>query len=177
MAQKIYVISGGPGTGKTSIIKELEKQKFKILSEVAREVAIQDKRFIGKNIKEINARQFQKAIFDLQKEQYSKIKGEKIIFTDRSFGDTLTYYNVNKIKIPKQKFEYAKKFKVSGVFILDFLDFYEIDDLRIESKKEQERIQNEIIKIYKKLGYKPLIVPFDTIKKRVKFILKQIKDK
>ena len=34
----LYVITGGPGTGKTSLIEELERSEFKAVEEVAREI-------------------------------------------------------------------------------------------------------------------------------------------
>ena len=61
---KIFVITGGPGTGKTSVVNELEKKGFRVLREVARWVSENDIRFKGKNILEINKKDFQDAIFD-----------------------------------------------------------------------------------------------------------------
>ena len=177
MVNQIFVITGGPGTGKTATIAEMKKRGYKVLPEAARKIATTDKRFLGKSIKEINVKQFQKAIFDFQKKKIKeifKLKVKKTIFSDRGLGDTLAYYIINNLRIPKNKLEYAKKIKYAGVFILDFLDFYETDELRTESKPEQERIQKEITRLYKKLGYSPIQVPFDSVKKRANFILREI---
>jgi len=177
MVNQIFVITGGPGTGKTATIAEMKKRGYKTMQEAARKIATTDKRFLGKSIKEINAKQFQTAIFDFQKKELKKafkLKGNKTIFSDRGLGDTLAYYRINNLKMPKNEFEYAKKIKYMGIFILDFLDFYETDSLRTESKSEQERIQKEITRLYKKLGYSPIQVPFDSVKKRANFILREI---
>ncbi len=174
MTQNIYIISGGPGTGKTSVIKELKKKGFRVLDEAARKIALKDSRFISKNIKEINPVKFQKAIFELQRKSYLRIKPSKLIFSDRGFGDTLAYYKINNLRIPKEKFDYAKKFRFNKIFILNPLSFYVTDELRTESKKEQRIIQKEIINMYKKLDYKPIKVPSNSIKERVDFILKNM---
>jgi predicted ATPase len=165
----IYVISGGPGTGKTSIITELNKKGFTIIPEAAREIGTNDMRFKGKSVREIDFKEFQKAIFEWQKKKFLSIDKKEITFLDRGFGDTLAYFKLHGLEIPSDQFETAKKFKVSKVFILDFLDFYENDALRTETKEEQELIQKEIIEMYKYLGYKPVIVPFYTLENRVKF--------
>lgn len=172
---KLFIISGGPGTGKTSIIKELSK-KFGVFPEAAREVEKKDPRFEGKSIKEINPLEFQRAIFEFQRKKFNELKDKKhkIIFLDRGIGDTLAYYKFHNLKIPKDEFDYAKKFKCAGVFILDFLNFYKKDKLRQENNKEQKKIHNLIIKMYKRLGYKPIIVPFMGISERVDFILSKI---
>ena len=39
MQQKI-VITGGPGTGKTTLIKELEKRKFTCIPEISRQITL-----------------------------------------------------------------------------------------------------------------------------------------
>lgn len=172
---KLFVISGGPGTGKTGVINELSK-KFKVLPEAAREIRDNDSRFKGKSIKEINPYNFQKAIFNFQREVFSTLKNNKhgIVFLDRGMGDTLAYYKFHNLKILKEEFDYARKFRYSKVFILDFLNFYEKDTLRQESKEEQQKIHEIIIKTYEELEYKPIIVPFMSTSERVRFILSKI---
>lgn len=180
---KLYIISGGPATGKTSVINTLFEKGYFVLHEVARRISQSDKRFIGKSIKEVNMKDFQKAIFELQKKQIEEImaknKTHEIIFSDRGFGDTITYFKINNIKIPENYIEYAKKFNELNnpiVFILDPLNFYEQDELRQENEQEQKNIHAKIIKTYKELGYKIIFVPFDTIENRVDFILSKIKN-
>jgi len=197
---KIYIISGGPGTGKTSVINELEKRGFKILKEAARELSKTDKRFIGKSVLEVNKKDFQDAIFEFQIKQIKEIETRKkerennkfnkinnkreddkenkneIVFSDRGIGDTLVYYKINNLKIPKEKLEKTKKIRYKKIFILDFLDFYEHDELRKESKEEQEKIHSKIIKMYENLGYKNkiVIVPFMSIEERADFVLNNL---
>ncbi|MDO8516978.1 MAG: ATP-binding protein [Nanoarchaeota archaeon] len=177
---KIYVISGGPGTGKTATINKLRKE-FKILPETARKVANKDKRFIGKSIKQINMKDFQNAIFLHQKKTIEKLKKYKpstnnsIIFSDRGLGDTIAYYKINNLEIPQEVLEYAKNFRYDEIFILDFLNFYAQDELRQENKEEQKKIHETIIKTYEELGYKPIIIPFSTIKNRTNIIKSYLK--
>jgi len=221
---KIFAITGGPGTGKTSVVNELEKQGFRILKEAARWVSENDIRFRGKNILEINKKDFHEAIFDhqkfllnfcglkipsgifkFQKKQiidnsgrymtfspefsnktistenhttheivYNKLKGDEIVFSDRGIGDTIAYYKLAGLKISEEKMEFARKFRYNKIFVLDFLSFYQKDKLRQESKKEQEKIHNEIIRTYEELGYSLIYVPFMSVKERVRFILERV---
>lgn len=172
---KIYVISGGPGTGKTSVINELSKE-FITFEEAARALGDNDPRFKGKSVNEINMKSFQDAIFDFQKKQIEELckEKEKIIFSDRGVGDTIAYYKLSKLDVPKAVINFAESFRYSGIFILDFLDFYETDALRQEKKEKQKKIHNEIIKTYKKLGYKIIFVPFMSIKDRVRFVKEKV---
>src|SRR3989344_9232579 len=126
---KLYVISGGPGTGKTCVVEYLRNQGYKILPETAREVAESDKRFIGKSINEIyeiDKKGFQDAIFNLQIKQLKKIlklKKEKIVFLDRSMIDTSVYYELNNLKIPEELLKDIYKIRYSRIFILDLIPY------------------------------------------------------
>lgn len=172
---KINVISGGPNTGKTTTILELKRRGYNVLQECARKIA--NSKFIGKSIKEIKKKEFQDAIFDLQKERLEKLKGDKFFFTDRGLGDTLAYYRINNLEVPKEKWDYALRFRYSKIFILDFLNFYEQDSLRQETEQEQKKIQKIIIDIYKQLEYNIVIIPFMKVSERVDFILSKLKSK
>jgi len=169
---KIYVISGGPGTGKSETIKKIGERGHNVIEEAARQIANNDERFIGKSINEINQQQFHDAIFALQVDQIEKLSPEdRIFFSDRGLGDTIAYYNVRELKLSEENLEYAKKFRYKKIFILDFLDFYEKDELRTEEKEEQEQIHKSIIDVYTQLGYEVIIVPFMSVEERVDFIL------
>lgn len=170
---KVYVISGGPGTGKTSVINELGKE-FKILPETARLLGENDKRFKGKSSEETDKKEFQDAVFEMQAQLLKTLKDDKIVFSDRGVGDTIAYYRINGLKVPKGVSDYSKEFRYSEIFILDSLNFYETDDFRQEKEEKQKKIHEEIINIYKKLGYKITFVPFMSVKDRVRFIKERV---
>jgi predicted ATPase len=167
---KVYVISGGPATGKTTIIKELKKRGYKVLEEAARQVIRDDERFKGKSVNEISKREFQEAIFEFQKKQLENLNFKEIIFSDRGLGDTIAYLKIYGLNVRGEIADFAKEFRYSGIFILEPLNFYVTDDLRKETKEEAEAIHREIIKTYRELGYNLIIVPFMSVKKRVSFI-------
>ena len=160
----LYVISGAPSTGKTTLLEELKKRGYNILPEAARTV--------GEAHKELRGKEFQEAILKFQKEQLAKSE-KGIFFVDRGFGDTLSYYLLQNLPIPKKEMDYVMKTKYSGVFILDFLDFYEQEG-RVITKEKQKEIQSKLIETYKKLNYNPILIPFATITERADIILSKI---
>ncbi len=172
---KLYVISGAPSTGKTSVINELAKE-FKVLPEAARVIAEKNPRFRGKSIREIDKEEFQKAIFELKIKLIESLdKSENdIVFSDRGLGDTIAYYKFYNLEVPKKFLDYINKLKYAGIFVLDFLDFYEKDSLRQESREEAEEVQKRIIETYEELGYKIIKVPFTSVEERVNFIKNRV---
>ncbi len=175
---RIYIVSGGPGTGKTSLIKELKNRGYNVLFETARHLAESDERFVGKSIKKINMYDFQHSIFKFQKEQFKnlKYKRERPIFSDRGLGDTLAFMELNNIYIPEKYLTFSKRFNHLPVFMLEPLGFYEKDELRQESENEQKEIHKQIIKVYEDLGHVILPVSIMPIKERADFIIENIQN-
>jgi predicted ATPase len=168
----LYIISGGPCTGKTEVINKLSKQGFFTIEEAARKVG--DEKFKGHIFNKKDIEEFQKAIFEYQKKKFKEAEGQLVAFTDRGFGDTIAYYKFNGLKVPKEILDYADKIKPNKVFILDPLPSYEVDTFRKEKKEEQKRIHEIIIQSYRELGYYIVDVPFMSIEERTEFIKKKI---
>ncbi len=175
MNSNLFVISGGPGTGKTSVINELKSRGYKTAEESARKLCSTDERFKGKAIKDIDMVEFQNAVFEFQKDQFKALAGnESPVFLERGFGDTVAYAKIYVVDFPDGLIEFSKDFRYSKIFILDFLDFYKQDELRKESSEEQEKIHNEIIQAYSLLGYDVVFVPNGTINERTDFVLSKV---
>lgn len=174
------VIDGGPGTGKTSIIKELRKKGYNVAPEAARIVFHRKKYRNNPNMSKARLKEIQKAIWNLSIQEYRsalKTKKDHVLFFDRGVFSGLSYIILGKMQIPRYMLEQANLVLYDYVFIVNPLPkrLYVNDKIRSESYDKSVRIHKEIIKSYKKFGYKPIIVPFGTVKQRTDFILKRIK--
>jgi len=176
---KTVVITGGPGTGKTSVIKLIAK-KYPIAPESARLILERNKIFRGKDAAQARGINFQEAIWDLELKHYKNalsLNHRKFAFFDRGYFDGFAYLHLSNIKEPIERVFQGNQIKYDYVFILDPLPekFYENDGKRSESYMESLKIHKLIIKAYAKFGYKVIRVPFDSVENRAKFILRNIK--
>lgn len=170
----LFFISGGPCTGKTSVINEIREMGYNTFPEAARELSRTDERFKGKNIKDIDLRLFQNEIFNLQKKWTESLIGRKgNFFFDRGFGDSLAYFRMAGLNLPEDFFYYAGKFRNSPVFILEPLEFYKKDSLRRETHAEQKMIHEKIISSYEELNHPITFVPVMNRDKRAEFIIQK----
>ena len=159
------VISGGPSTGKTSVIEELKKE-FKIFEEIARNV-LSKKEF---------SEEVQKEIFEKQLKQCNESdRFEEIMFFDRGLGDSLGYMKLNGFEIPENFLELSKPENTGYdlIFLLDFVS-YKNDEIRLEGEEKAKEIHKMIYNVYEDLGYKIIQVPLMSIEERVRFIKKFI---
>ena len=95
---KRIVISGGPSSGKTTLVNNLKTLGHNCFDEVSREII--ESQNINSSIKKFD---FEETVFNKRIEQYRLAKSE-IQFYDRSFIDGLAYMKMNRIEIPRHWF-------------------------------------------------------------------------
>ena len=185
MQQKI-VITGAPGTGKTSIINKLEAENFFCYHEVIRDFTLEAKENSDTDIFDSNPLafvddpfKFNVKILNGRIEQYQKSlkNNNAIVFFDRGVPDVLAYMDFFKQKHTMQFTEACKTTTYSHIFLLPpWEDIYISDNERFESFEEAKQIHYHLENTYRKYGYAVELVPFGTVKERVDFILNSIKN-
>ncbi len=168
-----YVITGGPSSGKTTVLKELEKLGYIIYPEAAR-VFIDEEMAKGKSLKEIrgNEAEFQRKILKIKIEVEKAAPKDKIVFFDRAIPDSIAYYQIAGLDL-SEVLKFCQKKTYKKIFFLEQLPF-ENDYARVEDKETIEKLNKLLKKSYKKLGYEVIKIPALSVKERVKEILTEI---
>jgi predicted ATPase len=168
---KKIVITGGPCSGKSTLIKYFSKLNHNIINESAREV-IQE---LGNSLDPESILTRQLEIFKRQKLNESKKFDSEYIFLDRSLIDILTYCNIYSVKLPKTLISTIKKTNYDYIFILDQLPFKK-DSIRIEKDiKEAKKIHDSLIDTYGQFKFPITFVPVLSLESRSEFILSRLK--
>ncbi len=169
-----YVITGGPGSGKTTIINNLSKLGYFTIPEYSR-FFIEREMKKGKKISDIrgNEVKFQDKLLKIKLMMDKKAPKNKTVFFDRGLPDSLAYYIFLKSK-PPELLRRMNGNTYKKVFMLDMLP-YKNDSARIEHAKDAKKIHLIIKKVYKDLGYEVIRIPVMTVEKRVKLILSKIR--
>lgn len=169
-----YVITGGPSTGKTTVIDLLNKQGYFTTIEHARHYI--DTWFNeGHSVEEIrnNKKEFQYGILNMQIEGEASIKDKDLVFLDRAIPDNLAYFKFYKLDYDEKLLNAVKETSYKKIFILDRLP-YTKDYARTENEDDQKMIHQLIIEVYKNLDFPIVFVPVSPPLKRVEFILKNL---
>ena len=172
------MLIGGPGTGKSSVLDELERRGFICMSEISREITLEARK---KGIEQLFLKEpilFSKLLMEGREKQYIDAITHKsdFVFFDRGIPDIHAYMDFTKKDYPDFFKAKSLKFKYDHVFLFKpWKKIFTSDNERYESFEESIIIDIYLQKSYRELNYMIMEVPFDTIEKRTDFILNQLK--
>jgi len=170
------VILGGPGTGKSSVLQELENRGYPCLHEVSREIILKAQKDGIEQLFLTNPLLFSEKLLEGRISQFKEAnKVEQPVFIDRGIPDVSAYMDFKQEEYPSVFKEANKSHKYHQAFILPvWPEIYTSDNERYESLGEALEIEKHLIKTYSDLGYQLIEVPKVSIKERADFILKNI---
>lgn len=174
MNTKRIVITGGPGTGKTSIINELLHRDFVCLEEISRQVTLEaqqrgiDQLFLTEPLL------FSDMLLEGRTKQFLEAgeSTEPFIFLDRGIPDVVAYMDYLRTNYPNRFTKACEVHQYDHVFILaPWQQIYVSDNERYENFDQAVIIHDHLVDTYSKYGYDLHDVPFESIEKRTDFIL------
>jgi len=171
---KRVVLTGGPSSGKSTLVKELERRGHRILHEVARRV-IEERKCQSLTKEEQLIRQ--KLIYNRQVESERNLSG--LVFLDRGAIDVVAY---SKHLLGYLPFEIGTN-NYSVVFSLERLPFVD-DGLRVEKGDgEAQEIHEKILEAYTEFGYSLIHLPSflaktieESVSKRADYLLSKLEE-
>ena len=177
MNTKKIVITGGPGTGKTSIINNLINRGHNCLEEVSRQVTLSARESGIEQLFLTEPLLFSELLLKERKAQFIEASNlpNGTIFLDRGIPDIVAYMDYIGDNYPKKFVKACKNNVYDYVFILaPWQDIFISDSERYENFYQSIEIHEHLVNTYTKYGYKLIDVPFNSVDKRVDYILKTI---
>jgi len=166
-----HVITGAPCSGKTTVIRELEKHGYRVVHEAAR-AHIDKELMMGKTIREIKAdiAAFEQHILDQKIKTEASLPINETIFLDRAVPDSIAYFTLEGLD-PGGPIEKSKITRYKKIFFFERLMFQK-DAVRSEDERIAAELDHLLRKSYQMLGYEIIHVPLAPVRDRVEFILK-----
>ncbi|WP_406684295.1 ATP-binding protein [Seonamhaeicola sp. MEBiC1930] len=174
MVVKKVVITGGPGTGKSTIINELIKRDYTCFEEISRQITLEAQQ---KGIDQLfltNPLLFSEHLLNGRHQQFidASKSDSNFVFLDRGVHDVLAYMDFIGDRYPKDFINICNNIVYDYAFILKPWEaIYESDNERYENFDQALKIHEHLLSTYQSYNYNLINVPFGTVEERTDFIL------
>lgn len=169
-----YVLTGGPCSGKTTLIDELKQRGYSVFPEPAR-IVIAAELAQGKTIEDVLAdpRGLQHKILAHYLELDAEAPKDQILFLDRGIPDMVAYYRKFNLSSDEVLQKALATVRYRNVFLLDMIEFAN-DAERYETPHEAAILHEFIREAYTEQGYDVIEIPVVPVPERADFILKNL---
>lgn len=172
-----YVITGGPGAGKTTVIAELARRGFMCVAEDARTIIQEQVASGGSAVPWRDAPRFAELLMERSIATYhAEIakQSRASIYFDRGVGDAFACADLIGHTLPADLREQAIACRYCDPIFLApwWPEIYATDTERRQNREEAERTEHAIVKTYAELGYRILRLPLASPVERADFILR-----
>jgi predicted ATPase len=169
-----YVITGGPGTGKTTVINMLAEKGYATVPEMAR-LHIDEELARGKTHEEMRRDEhvFQREVLRMQLDAEKHLPRTRTTFFDRGVPDTLAYYRFHSLEEDALITKAVAECRYRKIFMLERLPL-KPDYARTETEEDQKELVRIIHEVYDSLPFTVIHVPKMSSEKRIAFILNNV---
>ena len=174
MNTKKIVITGGPGTGKSSIIDELKERGHICFDEISRQVTLEARKSGVDQLFLTQPLLFSQMLLEGRAKQFVEANAYKnsTVFLDRGLPDVLAYMDYFGSTYPEDFVEISQYNTYDAVFILaPWKEIFKSDSVRYETFEQSELIHEHLLNTYNRFNYNLIDIPFDTVEKRTDFII------
>lgn len=170
-----YILTGAPGSGKTSILAELAKRGFSSIDEPARRVLAQQRLIEGEGVYDKNPFLFKELMLSRMLYDFDGVNADEITFFDRGLPDLIAYRKCFNLDV-------GSELNASRLYRYNTIVFFAPAWEQIYSNDSERRLtfnaslvfEQDLREAYTELGYQLIDIPLLPLSERVSFIVNRV---
>ncbi len=174
--RNFFVISGGPGAGKTTLIDTLEMRGFTTVPETGRAI-LREQAAVGGSVTHggdaaaYGAEMLKRGIADFKR--MAANDDDEPVFFDRGIAELVGYCRLMGLPVPEAVRQAVGLYRYNTLVLLTppWREIYRQDQERSQDWSEAVRTYDILRDAYGEAGYETVDIPQDTVGRRVRFVL------
>ena len=171
---KRYIVTGAPGTGKTSLV-QLLAHLGEVVGEPARELIAEHRAATGEQSLDGSPELFVQRLIARSIEKFDGARADGVTIYDRGLPDCVAYANVFGVD-PSAALAAAeqRRYSVPVLVAAPWEEIYTMDELRQATFAQVTAFHDELIAVYRQLGYQLVELPKTSVAERVRVVTKTL---
>lgn len=167
-----YVITGGPSTGKTTLLAELGRRGYATIPEAARSV-IDENLASGISVEQLrrDEKKFQEEVVRRKAAIEASLDPQTITFFDRGMQDTLAYLMAYDFTVEPWVETLVRGAAYQKIFLLEPVGTFEADYARTEDAAFTKQLHSLLHDAYSQYKIEVIAVPPMSVKERADYVL------
>ena len=169
-----FLITGGPGMGKTSLIRELGQQGYACVQESGRHIIQTELKAGGNRLPWADRQGFAQKMFDRAVADFKQVLMEdRTTFFDRGLPDVIGYLKLCGLQMPAHIWSAAETYRYHpNVFITPpWSEIYVTDNERKQPFEEAKATYEAMVDVYTRLNYSLIEIPKIPVAQRARFLI------
>ena len=168
------VLIGAPGTGKTTLLRQLASKGYTVVSDPARDILEQDVHRGGEPFSSRqDYREFQWQVLRIALSRMERLPDTDVVYFDYGICECLAFLKAAHISWDRDMVEAVVQIRFAEAYLLELVPqpMLPADSIRIESIERRIELQQLVTQIYSIIGPEPIPLTFSTPDERLAQIL------
>ncbi len=174
---RFFVFTGGPGSGKSTLVEALAERGFAHMPEAGRAIIRDQVAIGGEALPWSDRRAFAELMLSYEMRSYrAALASNGPVLFDRAAPDVIGYLRLSELPAPAHMERATRLFRYNPrVFIAPpWPEIFAQDAERKQSFAEAEATHRAMVETYAALGYELLHLPLASVEERVRFVIGHI---
>lgn len=174
----LFVVTGGPGSGKSTLINALADYGLMTMRESGRQIIQNQISTQGNALPWSDPAAFARLMFQQEISQYEwAAQCNKIVVFDRGIPDVAGYLNLMQLPVPDYLEQAVQQYRYNRyVFVAPpWPEIFEQDEERKQTLTQAIETYHMMMQTYADYGYTPILLPLVPVAERVIFMIDQLR--